>query len=302
MILKDYIKELISETSSNNNKIKIPKNIDLVLDAGAFNGGFQLGGLYYLKELEVANITKIQRISGASVGSILGLAYLLDKLDIMNIFCNNIILDYKKNYNLYSINHYFKDFLSMMQPNDYKKLNKKLYISYFNNSTKKQIIKSKYKSNKDLIKQIKKSCYIPFIANKKDSYCNGVDGAFPYIFKGDKPTLFLRLVSLEQAKTIMRIKNEQTVYGRIIDGIIDINNFFNKRKSKMCSFINDWSFYDFMIIRMREIIWILFLYFIECILILYKYLPQYVVESRIFKNILTFLKNVYIDFMHSTVC
>ena len=302
MILKAYIEELISETITLNKIQIIPKTIDLILDAGAFNGGFQLGALFYLKELEAMEHTTIERISGASVGSILGLAYFLDKLDIAHQFCNNLISDYKSNYNLYSINHYFNKFLSLMSTDDYKQLNKKLYISYFNNSTKKQIIKSTYKSNKDVIRQVKKSCYIPFISNHTISYCNSVDGVFPYIFKGTKPTLFLKLISFEQAKTMMKVKNEETIYGRLIDGIQDINNFLNNRSSIMCSFINDWKFYDFMFIRIREVSWILILYLIECLMILYKYLPNKIIHSRIFKNILTLLKNIYNDFMQATLC
>jgi hypothetical protein len=300
MVLKSYITELISELQTNNSHIY--QNMDLVLDAGAFNGGFQLGALLYLKELERNNITKINRVSGASIGSVLALSYLIDRLDLISIFSKNIMDYYKCNFNLFIINSVLDTFLSNMNKHDYKKLKDRLYISYFDYTTKTHITIHRFKNNKDVIEQIKKSCHLPFISTKNECYSNGVDGAYPYIFKGDKPSLFLKLISIEQMKTMMITKNETNIYNRVIDGIIDINNFFNKKKSIMCSFINKWSFIDFMIIRMREIIWILYLYTIEYMVILYNKLPTNVINSNIFKNIKSVLQNVYFDFMQSTIC
>ena len=48
MALNVFIKSLIENIPNNH----IPKNIDLVLDGGAFNGIYMLGGLFYIKELE----------------------------------------------------------------------------------------------------------------------------------------------------------------------------------------------------------------------------------------------------------
>ena len=48
MVLLEYIDKLISNIDKNN----IPKTIDLILDGGAFNGSYQIGGLLYLKRME----------------------------------------------------------------------------------------------------------------------------------------------------------------------------------------------------------------------------------------------------------
>lgn len=301
MILKKYITELITELKENNNSI-VPKSMDLILDAGAFNGGFQLGALLYLKELERNNITTINRVSGASIGSVLALSYLIDRLDLIPIFSKNIMEYYKCNFNLFIINSILDLFLSNMKEDDYKRLNGRLYISYFDYTTKTHITVHKYKSNKNVIDQLKKSCHLPFISTKNVSYFNGIDGAYPYIFKGDKPSLFLRLISIEQMKTIMITKHETDIYSRVIDGIIDINNFFNKKRSIMCSLVNKWTFLDFMSIRLREIIWIFYLYTIEIALIVYDYLPVNIISSNIFKSIKSVLQNIYFDFMQSTIC
>jgi len=78
MTLNTYINSLIENINENN----LPGEIDLVLDSGAFNGVYMMGALFYIKEIERREKIKINRISGASIGSVLGLLFLLDKLDL----------------------------------------------------------------------------------------------------------------------------------------------------------------------------------------------------------------------------
>lgn len=84
MSLNTYVNSLIENINSNN----IPKNIDLVLDSGAFNGIYMLGGLIYLRQMKNQNKININRISGSSIGSILGLLFIVDKLDLSIEICN----------------------------------------------------------------------------------------------------------------------------------------------------------------------------------------------------------------------
>ena len=46
---------LINTLIENIPQENIPKEIDLVLDGGAFNGLYMLGGLFYIKEMEKRN-------------------------------------------------------------------------------------------------------------------------------------------------------------------------------------------------------------------------------------------------------
>jgi predicted acylesterase/phospholipase RssA len=78
MALNVFIKSLIENIPNNH----IPKNIDLVLDGGAFNGIYMLGSLFYIKELERREKINIKRISGCSIGAVLGLLFLLNKMEI----------------------------------------------------------------------------------------------------------------------------------------------------------------------------------------------------------------------------
>ena len=76
-IINTHIDLLIENLEKKN----IYKNIDLMLDSGLFNGGYLIGSLLYLKQLDNKSIINVKRISGTSIGSLLGLAYLLNKLE-----------------------------------------------------------------------------------------------------------------------------------------------------------------------------------------------------------------------------
>ena len=81
-MMQTYITSLIENIPVEqfpNGKIT---EIDLVLDGGAFNGIYMLGALFYIKELETQNKIKITRISGCSIGAVMGLMYLLNRLDL----------------------------------------------------------------------------------------------------------------------------------------------------------------------------------------------------------------------------
>ena len=144
--LKTYIGALIE----NLDKEKLPKNIDLILDGGAFNGAFGYGILIYLKELEKLKLLQIDRISGTSIGSIFGAIYLTNTLDeniilfekLLNTFRETMFLDKMSDI----IHKFVNDYVS-----DIEILNNKLFITYYDVTTMKQVIVSKYESKEELI-------------------------------------------------------------------------------------------------------------------------------------------------------
>lgn len=291
MVLIDYVDNLISNIDSLN----IPPKIDLILDGGMFNGLYQLGGLLYLKQLENKNKISIKRISGTSIGSFMGLMYILNKLDDIVEISNELMQGVRKTLNLTK----FKNLLNVillehMNEDDYKLANHRLYISYFNNKTKKQIIKNKYKSNSHLIEQIIKSAHIPFLTDGNIYHHNSVDGVTPYIFKkSNRKILFLKLISHHQLNTMVNIKHEINGYGRILEGIIDINKFFTtSKKTIMCSYIDDWTIIDFGCFRIREIIWIIVLLLLDFVLFINAKIPNVISESTHFIR----TKHVFINF------
>jgi len=77
-MINQYITRLVDNLPDDFKERKTPLRIDLVLDGGLFNGSYLIGALQFLKELERRKYIRVDRISGASIGSIVGLAYLSD--------------------------------------------------------------------------------------------------------------------------------------------------------------------------------------------------------------------------------
>ena len=73
-LLNLYVNTLVKNVDAE----KIPKEIDLIFDGGVFNGFIGYGFSMYLSELEKQNKTKIIRVSGCSIGSVLGLLYIVN--------------------------------------------------------------------------------------------------------------------------------------------------------------------------------------------------------------------------------
>ena len=221
------MKQIINNLINNISSIPCRKQIDLVLDGGAFNGSYMIGSLLYFKELEKRNILHIDRISGCSIGSLLGCLYIANKLDIHETFYKIIRSSLVKG----NLTYYYNVLLiikSKVDKNFYLLCNKRLYITFYNITKKKQIVVSKYCSNDHLFQCIFCSSYLPFIMNGelcyKDKY---IDGLHPHIFKKriDRTTLFIDLVQYNIFK-MMYIKNEINNSERIVKGIMDTHTTF----------------------------------------------------------------------------
>ena len=76
-MFKQYIINLIKNIHKKEN----PISMDLVLEGGTNNGYYEVGVLMFLKELENQGFIKVNRISGASVGSYMGFHYFNDSLN-----------------------------------------------------------------------------------------------------------------------------------------------------------------------------------------------------------------------------
>lgn len=247
--LKNYISSLIE----NIDKTNVPSNIDLVLDGGAFNGGFMFGQLLYLKEIENTGFTKIGKISGCSVGSILGLLYLTDTLDKGAAFYEKTLLSFRKNYFLDIVPTLIKNFVNQ-NITDVSQLNDRLYITYYNLNIMKQHIVHKYNDKEELIDYLIKSSYVPFLTDGKIKYDRKYcDGITPYIFpNNENKILFIKLMSIKNIVSSIIIKNEKNIWSRSMVGLVDINKFFSNEGSEFCSYINNFSIGELVAIKTRE--------------------------------------------------
>ena len=268
----NIIKELTGVLIKNiDYSIIKEKDIDLIISGGAFNVSYLVGCLYFIREMIEKGLICINNISTCSASSIMGLLFLIDKVDIfvdklyellVNSFKRNrsVIFDEES---LYSIIKVIEDEL----PEDVlSRINNRLYITYYDVMECKQVVKSSYDDVSDIINTIRRSCFIPYITMDRLLEDNKyIDGGTPYIFNKEygKNRLYINLCGMDKIMDSMVIKRDKIVMHRILGGILDIHNFFFKcKKTSMCSYVEDWG-----IIRMIEFKILEFRIYVVCVFI-----------------------------------
>jgi hypothetical protein len=276
------------------NKKSSTKQMDLVLEGGVFNGSYQLGGLLLLKEFEKRKYIKIKRISGASIGSVMGFYYLINKLEKWGEDAKKLRHFFKKNMHFSYLKQIITNHLNELSNKEFEKIKKnKLFISYTNVRQSKRIIKSEFKSKIDLRNTILKSCHLPkftsseyFLEKKNELF---FDGGFPFIFKNrslnDDKILYMSLSHYSMLKNMFNSKNEENVYGRILEGILDTYKFFTYEKTTtMCSYVNNWKINDFLILNIKEIFYKIIFYFFVLSYHINKKLLPYIEDTIMYKD------------------
>jgi len=244
-MINEYVIKLIDNLPDDVKNVKTPLRIDLVLDGGAFNGSYLIGALFFLKEMEKRNYITVERISGCSIGSVIGFLYFIDALDTMPKFYDVVKKEFKEKYKLPTIKE-LKTYLQDKIPDNVcEKVNGKLYICYNNVKKCKKSIKAQYKDIDEIINTIIKSCFLPYLIDGELLYENKyIDGFNPYIFKEEqnKKILHLDLYGYDKIGHLFNVRNEKTNYHRILSGLLDIHSFYIKQSNtQMCSYVNDWS-------------------------------------------------------------
>ena len=272
-LLNCYVDSIIE----NYDKTRLPNNFNIIIDGGAFNGAFSSGCLYYIKRLEEANIINIDKISGCSIGAILGFLFFTNKLDLIPQIYDIMINCIRYNINLKYIHNLIKKIVSK---DDYKKVNNRLFITYHNIKTLEHKVIYKYKSNNDLIEYLIKSSYIPLFTDGnfeyKNKYC---DGLSPFIFnRSNNHTIFISLISISYIKYTIYTNYDKNIWKKFFDGLHDIHIFFKNdmKKTKYCSLVNNWTLKEFILFSIRELIFII-------LIIVIKY-RKYLLLPNIIKN------------------
>tara|TARA_Y100000592_G_scaffold13907_1_gene19639 strand:+ start:2168 stop:3079 length:912 start_codon:yes stop_codon:yes gene_type:complete len=298
-LLNIYIKTLVDNVNIEN----IPKYLDIVFDGGAFNGGMGFGTALYLKELEKRKITKISRVSGCSIGSIIALSFLLDfKYDINKIFIS-VCKNFKNTFNLSVFKDHIKKIIYDNLTDDLSFLNNKLYITYYDAVNYKHIMICNYKNRDHLIDCLMRSCHIPYITMPTMMYDEKyIDGVTPYIFRdGLNNVLFVNMITIKNYKYIFNVGKENNVNHRMMIGINDINKFFVNKKSDMCSYYNGWSWISVFMLRMRIMIVFIILWIVNNSKKIKHIIPPYFLENSVVKNINMLLKELYNDLMYKII-
>ena len=298
-LLNIYIKTLIDNVNIEN----IPKEIDIIFDGGAFNGGMGFGVALYLKELELKYNIKVTRVSGCSIGAIIALSYLLDlKYDINEVFistCKN----FKKTFNLSVFKNHIKKIIYDNLTDDLSSINNKLYITYYDAINYKHIMVCEYENREHLLECLMRSCHIPYITSNVFKYDNKyIDGIAPYIFRdGERDILFIKMITCKNYRRIFNIKNEQNVNERMIIGVNDINKFLTIGKSDMCSYYKNWSYISILLLRLRLLIVFIILWIVDILTNIKCLLPTSLFEHSIIKNLYYLSCELYSDMMYKII-
>lgn len=275
------------------------KTINLVCDSGAFNGSYLYGGLLYLKELEKKRIISINKISGSSIGSLFSFLYLIDELDKSEKYYEIIRNGFKENFCLSSFKDSLYSMLEIFPDNIYTKVNNRLYINYYNIQTNKEEIKSTFLSNEEIIETIISSSFIPYLMDGTLCYKGRIDGCNPYIFKkrtiDDDKILFIRLTSFSKLKKMMHIKGEYNNSERLLEGALDLHKFFKGEKSLLCSWVNNWTLFDYCVFRGRQLFWFSVVFTCYIIHKIKPYIPGIITDNRIYYIIKSVVSNTYQD-------
>jgi hypothetical protein len=277
-MINDYVKKLISNLPNTITDKKTPGVIDLVLDGGIFNGSYLVGALYFLKEMEKQNYIKIDRISGCSVGSIVGFLYFMDCLDLMTKLYEIVNTDFRQTYKLNVVKELKKHLIQHI-PNDIcDRVNNKFFICYNNIKKGTKSVKSQYKDVDDLINTIIKSSYIPYLIDGNILYENKyIDGINPYIFNKEpnKKILYLDLFGYDKIGNLLNVKNEKSNFHRILSGLLDIHSFFIKESNtQMCSYVNDWGVTNISFNYLKTHIERIFIYITYLFIYIEKNIPE----------------------------
>ena len=306
IMLSQYIDNLIK----NIPKRKTPYELDVVLEGGVFNGSYELGILIFLKALEKKNYLKVNRLSGTSIGAVGAFKYLTDKLDTSMQNYERFRNHVRTHFNLNILKQIIDDDIAALTPDMFEKIKHDvLYINYFDVEKKEQILESIYTSKKHLRDTILKSCHIPFLS---DGTCciqdNGrllLDGGLPYIFpererRLNKRILYISISSASKIKTMFNTKNEKTIHGRSLEGILDVYNFLLKeKKTTMCSFVDTWALQEFMLLRFKHGIITIAVYIIYLLIIIGRWIVPLAEKSELYHKMLPIWRDVCQDwFLH----
>ena len=226
--------------------------------------------MYFLKEMESIDYIEIDRLSCASVSSIIALCYVADCLDLFSSILYRIARDQFNNfYNLNKFSEAFNEIRKHLPEDICNRMNNKVFISYYNCKKRRKITKSTFSSVDEIFETIQKSCFFPFLIDGNVFYKKKyVDGIVPKLlepkksktreklkdFKIKRRSLYIDLFGYDIIG-ILNIKNEQNNYCRVLNGLLDAHLFFiSGKSSKMCSYIEYWSFSQQFYFMMRKIV------------------------------------------------
>lgn len=232
------------------NNILTNREIDLVISSGG-NVGFYSMGITNIMHIINANV---KRISGVSMGSLIGLFYLLYKNNEISLDIYHKFFEHYKNNpddrhgSTYYLYHYWCIYVRNTLDKDfYKKCNNKLFIGYseINKDGLFFRVKSSYTSNDDVMLTCIGSCSIPYISIDGLCLLNNnkkiLDGALiqsNYLFEDQKYDQFIiDLYKVEYAYEKVLLPIDDNIVDLMYKGAEEMVNYLNNQESEIIHLI-----------------------------------------------------------------
>jgi hypothetical protein len=290
------LKKLIRLLTTNIDPCYIKnREIDLIISGGAFNVSYLVGCLYFIHEMREKGLIVINKISTCSASSLIGLLFLIDKVDLfVDTLYELSINSFKKNKHVIFDEESLANIINIIEKelpeNILSIVNERLYITYYDVLECKQIIKNNYTDVNDIFNTIKRSCFIPYITMNKLLEDNKyIDGGTPYIFDKEEGVkrLYINLCGIDKIMDSIIIKKDKINTHRVLNGVLDIHDFFFRcKKTSMCSYVDNWSIIrkiEFKILKMKVYSLCLIIYFI--IIIKSSVVDKYYKDSKIINSV-----------------
>lgn len=310
---KIYINQLYNDLKKSNtflDKYKQSINLDIVLEGGGFSGAYEVGVLLFIKKLENKSIVKINRISGVSIGSIIGLLYVINKLHYYEKYYNKLREDWYLNLELKTLSEIIKDIVFSISDETFTDIqNDKLFISYYNLKSKQHITKSSYVNKNDLYETIMKSTHMPLIKSKTFTYKDStntqfIDGLYPYIFTNkydndqNHKILYVSINQIHKLHTCIDTYNETDCFSRVLHGILYCYDLFKyNKKNDYCSFLDEWNLIDITYYRIKQLVLLLFMYIIYFLNNIFNYFKPFIERTPIINSVWTIYGCYYDDLL-----
>ena len=252
------------------------RDMDVVFDIGALNGGYGAGVALYLRRMEMQKRVMVYRVSGCSIGAFLAAWYCSGCDEALFQHAEDMFLAYKREASLAAYETMMPAFVTAAFSSDdaVKALRGRLFINYYDTKKHRQITVTKFKSRQHLCECILRSSHIPYVLNgqaRRDK--RYMDGMVPYIFSDNvRPCLFVDMLSLRKLWRVFITRAEVTIYQRMFVGVMDAHQFFvTQRHSDMCSWQAAWPWWYRVMLKSRLFGCLSVLYFCEWLLVIWKH-------------------------------
>lgn len=295
-LLRNYIDAV---TKNSLNGLDEPKEIDLVISGGAFNGGYGYGVLLYIRSLEEQDKIKINRISGCSIGSLLAVDHLSNRSLNLEELYTGLQRCLRDNGRLYVLREIVEKVIdnALEDENFFTKAKGRLFITRTNVSTGSHEVIENFKNRNDLVEAVFSSCYIPFLVDGKMRYDDKyVDGIVPFLFTdSERPSLYIDLMCFSKFHKMLITMKEVNPHGRIIDGANDASKFFNEGSAGICSWVNKWGIAQIAIFRLTYLV----LYIVVALLDILSNssVPMFISDSALYKGVMNTLTRLLRDML-----